>query len=177
MDDGRETESLSEDRMANGCHPEKEREKWHYGAGRQRKKERHFKDGEIQAWTSTGILRPNTEGGRRLKYKGQNVAITKRAEPAVIRAHSGSLVRERPGHVFISRWNHIINAINRFNRACPGSASIPPSISFKKKVACVLSTLHSAALRVCAGFQGELFWIKHSGRSHLWRQRCASALR
>lgn len=75
--------------MANGCHREKEREKWHYGAGRQRKKERHFKDGEIQAWTSTEILRPNTEGGgRRLKYTGQNVATTKRAEPAV---NQGSL--------------------------------------------------------------------------------------
>lgn len=62
-DDGRETESLLEDRMANGCHRGKEREKWQYGAGRRRKKEQRFKDGEIQAWTSTGILRPKTGRG------------------------------------------------------------------------------------------------------------------
>lgn len=72
--------------MANGCRCESAREEWRGGAGRQRKKESLFKDGEIPAWPGAGIPRLTTAEGGGFKYAGQTQAGTLEAWP---RLHQG----------------------------------------------------------------------------------------
>lgn len=62
-DDGVGGESLLEDRMANGCRCESPREGCRGGAGRQRKKESLFKDGESLRATTDGGGVSNMQGG------------------------------------------------------------------------------------------------------------------
>lgn len=134
--------------MANGCRSESTREEWRGGAGRQRKKESLSKDGEIPAFQD----RPQGGGGIQI---GKADSVAREAGPSTDGVTSSMSLTD-------STW-------------CAVDPHRSPYRSLqKRKVACVLSTLHCAAFRVCAGFQGELVGIKPSGRRYL---RCVSGLK
>lgn len=63
---------MLEDRMANGCRCEGAREEWRGVAGRQRKKESLFKDGEIPGATTEGGGGADSERPGRVFINGRS---------------------------------------------------------------------------------------------------------